>query len=132
MNEDLFQIAAKAVIKNVDGHVLVLKQNNSKKIWDLPGGRMQKGSTIEATLYREIKEETGITTLQDIQLLTTLLTHIRLPINQEQTSGLIFFVYTCQLAKKCEIVLSDEHSEYKWATPEEAATLLSRFSIPFI
>lgn len=133
MNEDLFQVGAKAVIRDTDGRVLLIKISNpKKKYWDLPGGRMQKESTIEETLRREIQEETGIVDIQDVKPLTTFITHIRLPINQDQTSGLVFFVYSCLLAKKCEIVLSDEHTEYKWATPEEAATLLSRFSISFI
>ncbi len=133
MNEDLFQIAAKAVVKDSEGHILLIKISNpQKRYWDLPGGRIQKESTIEETLRREIEEETGIVDIQDVKPLTTFLTHIRLPINQDQTSGLIFFVYTCQLAKKCEIVLSEEHTEYKWAAPEEAAALLSRFDIPFI
>lgn len=113
--------------------MLLIKISNPKKnYWDLPGGRMQKESTIEETLRREIQEETGIMDIQDVKPLTTILKHIRLPITKDETSGLIFFVYTCQLAKKCEIILSEEHTEYKWAAPEEAATLLSRFNIPFI
>lgn len=133
MNEDLFHIGAKAVIKDSDGRVLLIKISNpEKKYWDLPGGRMQKNSTIEETLRREIQEETGIVEIQDVKPLTTFLTHIRLPLNKDQTVGLVFFVYSCVLVEKCEIVLSEEHTEYKWATPEEAATLLSRFSIPFI
>lgn len=133
MNEDLFQIGAKAVIKDLDGRVLLIKISNPKKnYWDIPGGRMQKESTVEETLRREIQEETGIVEIQDLKPLTTFLTHIRLPISKDQTSGLVFFVYSCQLVKKCEIVLSDEHTEYKWAAPEEAAALLSRFNIPFI
>lgn len=50
MNEDLFHIGAKAVIKDSDGRVLLIKISNpEKRYWDLPGGRMQKNSTIEET-----------------------------------------------------------------------------------
>jgi len=41
--------------------VLLVKQSvTAKRKWSLPGGRLEKGETIEHCLVRELREETGI------------------------------------------------------------------------
>jgi ADP-ribose pyrophosphatase YjhB (NUDIX family) len=60
-NEKLFHVGVKALIQDQKGKVLVLKvEGNSynKNIvhWDIPGGRIEYGGTIEKTLAREVKD----------------------------------------------------------------------------
>jgi hypothetical protein len=50
MNEDFFHLGIKALIKNADGKILLLKVNTAKlkdfhgePYWDIPGGRVQNG-----------------------------------------------------------------------------------------
>ncbi len=60
----LMLLTVKAVIVNKKGEVLLLKRAKNEKThsgdYDLPGGTMEKNETVEETLKREVKEETGL------------------------------------------------------------------------
>lgn len=51
-----------AIIRFPENKILLIKRNTIpfKGYWALPGGRMDQGETIEQTIVREVKEETGI------------------------------------------------------------------------
>lgn len=49
------------LIKNRE--ILIVKQTLSdKRRWSLPGGRVEKGETLEDSMLREMEEETGLKT----------------------------------------------------------------------
>lgn len=56
--EDIFHLGIKALLRNEEGRVLLLKVNPKKlrgeqrDYWDLPGGRIQKGDSVLDTLRR--------------------------------------------------------------------------------
>ena len=54
----LYRISLKALIYNNTGQILVVKEIN-RTYWDLPGGGMDFGETIESSLKRELLEEVG-------------------------------------------------------------------------
>ncbi len=54
----LYRISLKALIYNDAGRILVVKEIN-RTFWDLPGGGMDFGETIESSLRRELREEVG-------------------------------------------------------------------------
>jgi 8-oxo-dGTP pyrophosphatase MutT (NUDIX family) len=56
MTDSLFRISLKAYIENDKGEVLVVKEAGRDR-WDLPGGGMEYGESIEQALKRELKEE---------------------------------------------------------------------------
>lgn len=130
MNEDLFQLGIKAFIINPEGKILLLKVNKAKlkefkgePYYDIPGGRIHRGSTIEETLRREVEEETGITDIKSIKPFTMTLSNIRIPHGNTDT-GLILSVYLCEVGNPVNITLSDEHTEYGWFGSKEANELL--------
>ena len=51
-----------AIIPFPEDKILLVKRNTVpfKGYWALPGGRMDPGETIEQTIIREVKEETGL------------------------------------------------------------------------
>ena len=54
----LYRVSIKALIYNDAGQILVVKEID-RTYWDLPGGGMDFGETIESSLKRELYEEVG-------------------------------------------------------------------------
>jgi len=129
-SEDLFHLGVKALVRDRGGKVLLLRVNpaklkgEQKLYWDLPGGRVQKGQTVQDALMREIIEETGVIGAEITKEIGMVLSNIRIPIGNE-TVGLVLDVYECHLPADAEIKLSDEHIAYDWFTPIEAAEHLA-------
>lgn len=130
MNEDLFHLGIKALIRNQEGILLLkvnthaLKKHAGEAYWDIPGGRIHRGSTIEDTLRREVEEETGIEAVLHISPFWMGLSNIRIPIGESDV-GLILAVYLCDIGVVNNIQLSEEHAEAKWFLPREAGDLLA-------
>src|SRR5690606_4909053 len=86
LSEDSFHLGIKALIRNDEGSVLLLRVNPAKlngehrDYWDLPGGRVQKGDDVIDTLKREVAEETGITDLKSTKEVGMVLANIRIPV----------------------------------------------------
>jgi 8-oxo-dGTP diphosphatase len=131
--EDTYHLGIKALIQNPTGQILLLKVNPAKlkgnqhgEYWDVPGGRVQRGSSVEQTLARELEEETGLTTIKAFRPFAMILSKIRIPLEPHDV-GLILSVYLCEvgeIAGDAAIKLSDEHVQSGWFSPGEAASLL--------
>jgi ADP-ribose pyrophosphatase YjhB (NUDIX family) len=62
MNDRLVQVRVTGVLIE-EGQILILKQAVSKeRAWSLPGGRVEKGESLEESMIREMEEETGLKT----------------------------------------------------------------------
>jgi 8-oxo-dGTP pyrophosphatase MutT (NUDIX family) len=131
MNEDFFHLGIKALIKNADGKILLLKVNTAKlkdfhgePYWDIPGGRVQKGDSQVDTLKRELFEETGVSNIHNIKPIAMVLSKIRIPLKTGGDVGLILSIFSCNIDGHAKITISDENTEYKWSEPNEASKLL--------
>lgn len=64
MSKDLFPHPVPATIAAVirDGRVLLVRRANPPDagLWGFPGGKIERGETIEEAAVRELREETGI------------------------------------------------------------------------
>lgn len=60
MNMPMLKLAG-CVIRNENMEVLLLHRNKGGvQQWELPGGKLEKGESLEAAALREIKEELGV------------------------------------------------------------------------
>ncbi len=125
-----FMVAIGAVIEHKKtGKILVLKRAPTLDWrpgeWEIDYGRIAQFEGPEEGLKREVLEETGI---QDLQVQGMLrVWHIyRGPKAAE--NDLIGITYVCSTSQD-EAVLSDEHSEWKWVTPQEALELITEEGI---
>lgn len=112
-------IATRAVIIK-DNKVLIIREAQTYEggvnpgKYDLPGGKVEKGETIEESLIRETKEESGL----DIKVGKPFFaTEWNPVVNGErlQIKG-IFFI--CE-AITSEVILSKDHDDYKWIDLKE-------------
>lgn len=112
------QIAAGIIF--CDGKMLIAQRKHGKDLeffWELPGGKLEQGETLQECLKREMMEEMDLPLeVGDLFMSTTY--------NYDFGSFTInAFFATCksqQISKVCE------HEQYKWVTPKEA--LEYRFS----
>ena len=122
--EDL-PVSVKAIITDSDGRVLILKDARSQW-WDLPGGHLQDGETIYDALKREVQEEVGFepASAQDGEA-------AQFNLGEKQTPTSVIF-FDCIAPDDATVTLSDEHSGFVWATPEQADELNTGVFKPFI
>ena len=128
----LFFVGIKGLIRNSKGEILLLLaditgfRDGVKPYWDLPGGRIEDGDDELGTLRKEIQEETGITELNNIEYMHSVISSHIIPIkDSDRMAGLLLRIWQVEIAEESEIKISDEHTSYEWVEPKEAAERLS-------
>lgn len=111
----MFRILTKALVFKND-KILLLRRSKHSAFgalkWDLPGGKLEFGETLEDSLIREIKEETKI----NVKLIKPICTCSSL--NDDNTKQYITIVYECEFING-EVNLDFEHDQYKWLKLDE-------------
>ena len=109
-----FSIATKGLIFHNNRFLIVKRSEkciDTPSTWEVPGGTMEIGETVEECLLREIKEEVGLT----VEIKRYLYSW-KIPRNEtHETVGLTFL---CESANN-DVVLSHEHTSYAWILPSE-------------
>ncbi len=101
-----------------DGKVLLIRRSDydgyrSGK-WDIPGGRVEEGEKYSEGHKREVFEETKLA----IEIIAEI-NHWEV----ERFDGFHKGVTFLSKAMPGDVVLSNEHTEHKWVTPEEANSM---------
>ena len=112
------QVGVKVLLKNPEGKYLLIRrapeEKNGPGKWDIPGGRMIAGTTMGENLAREVMEETGLTMTSE-----PILLGIQDMLLTDRHVGRITHTGTIEGTP----TLSEEHSEFKWASLEEILAL---------
>ncbi|MFA7310139.1 MAG: NUDIX domain-containing protein [Candidatus Paceibacterota bacterium] len=112
------QVGVKVLLKNPEGKYLLIRrapaEKNGPGKWDIPGGRMEAGSTMMENLAREVMEETGLTMTSEPKVLG-----IQDMIWPDRHVVRITHTGTIEGTPS----LSHEHTEYKWFTIDEILEL---------
>ncbi|KKP57846.1 MAG: Protein GrpE [Candidatus Moranbacteria bacterium GW2011_GWF2_34_56] len=121
----LMQLTVKAVVVNKDGEVLLLKRadeevtNNAK--YDLPGGGIEKGETMDNSLKREIEEELGLANIE----IGSVIKISEYPEGHDKFDSLKALRFIAYY-NGGEIKLNPrEHSGYEWLSFDEAINKLN-------
>ncbi|MGL4449651.1 MAG: NUDIX hydrolase [Sarcina sp.] len=114
----------KAVVKGIilrDGKVLTIRRSFQDKIsagsWEVVGGKIEFGESLEEALRREVLEETGI----EIEITDTL--YAKSNVIDENTQ-MVVVVYMCKYLSG-EVRLSEEHIAYRWVSVEGLKEIIS-------
>lgn len=130
------KILQKAVVQREDGLLLALKRPADAKgranCWDLPGGSVEEEQIIQwkgksgkgdkdDILIKSIEEE--ILQETKLQVIEAKTIHGASGFNENKGVFIVAIGYLCKVSQSSKVVLSEEHSEYKWATFDEFKNL---------
>lgn len=112
------QVGVKVLLRNPTGEFLLIRRNEEKynsKRWDIPGGRINPGTSLGENLAREVMEETGLTMTSEPKIIGAQ----DIFASTERHVVRITYVGSADGEPK----LSDEHTEYCWVTWSELKAL---------
>lgn len=113
-----YYIGIKGLIQNDLGHVLILKDVGSGK-WEVPGGRLDQGQSIEEAFRREIEDEElpGST----VKSLGRIAHTAQGDFIVEDDHKLFLVFHLADVALPEVIILSEEHSDSAWVDPNDTS-----------
>ena len=112
------------VWRRTDGRYLLLRRSDARDFapgeWETGSGRLEQGEGFIEALRRESREELGLEVRIECLLGTT---HFYRgdPVPDNDMVGVSF---GCSIADASGLSFSEEHSEHKWVTADEATAFL--------
>lgn len=91
-------------------HLFLLKNDRKNPVWELPGGKLERGETLKQALERECTEEIGFWPSEGKLF----------PIEQFTSTDERFFYHTfyCFVDKEFIPILNHEHVAYCWTNKD--------------
>ncbi len=110
-------VVVKAVILNHDLHknLFIRRTPDDMEGWEGAGGKAEDGESLEEAVCREVLEETGLVVTPERFLYASL--------DEIDGKKIIFVVYLCCTSEE-KVILSSEHTEYRWTDKSECRELL--------
>ena len=105
-----YGLTVRGILKNKDGKILIVKRHPKSRtdpeMWELPGGKVEKGEFFVDALVREIKEETNL----DVKV-GDFAEAIQNDYMHKRTVQIIMYLEDIT----GEVKISDEHTDWMWA-----------------
>ncbi len=120
MEQQLRLIPAVKAFIQYEGKILIVREASTYKTgtqigkYDVPGGQMQPGQTVEENLTREIEEETGLT----VQIGQIFHVSENRPVVNGEQRQIVRMYFTCE-SKSDAITLSQDHDDAQWIDPQD-------------
>ncbi len=120
-NHDIY--SCRCLVINPEGKILLLKKNASASWnagkWGFPGGKRETHESFSETCLRELQKETGVIVAQNS--FSREFCKSTRAIRDGKYAGKLHTVsFTLlEIREDEEIVLSEEHSDYKWASLDD-------------
>lgn len=113
-----YGLTVRGVIKNSDDEILILKRHPKSRtdpeMWELPGGKVEKGEHFADALVREIKEETNL----DCEV-GDFCEAVQNDYMHKRTVQLMMYLENAE----GEVEISEEHTDWMWASLEKIKEL---------
>lgn len=109
-----------ALILDEAGRGLFVRTHKWRGAWGVPGGKIERGETMQDALRRELREETGLE-IQQVRYVTVY-EAIDSP-EFHKPAHMLLHNFWCRLAGG-ELRLNEEADEARWLTHREANALL--------
>lgn len=112
------------VRKRNDEYEFLLLKRSSKEIypglWQMVTGRIEENEKAYETALRELKEETSLqpTSFWVVPYTNSFYSH-------ENNFMCLVPIFVAEVENSSNVILSDEHCEYKWVKRNEAVKLLA-------
>ncbi len=103
-------------------YLVLHRRPEEGNFWQPLTGTLNSDESIIECLYREIKEEIGLSKLEIIDL-TDEVYRFEWKRNEET---ILEFVYGVELNFDQNIILSNEHDQYRWCSSDEAISILDK------
>lgn len=115
-----FYVAGHALIERKNKYLVTRRSRLSDYMplkWDIPGGIVKPGETLEETVYREVSEETKLA-IQVGRVVYVYANRDQLPLRQTFQA-----IYLCKY-KDGEVRLNpSEHDMYQWLNYDDVANV---------
>lgn len=109
-------VSAKAVVVREDGKILALRRSKTcprrPLSWDLPGGDVEFGEELEASIIREIREEAGV-------IVSKVALFDAVGFVAKDGDYWATVAYLARVPQDTEVTISWEHDQFEWVSREE-------------
>ena len=113
-----YGLTVRGIIKNEKNEILIVKRHLKSKtdpeMWELPGGKVEKGEFFTDALVREIKEETNL----DVNV-GDFAEAIQNDYSHKRTVQIMMYLDVTN----GEVKISEEHTDWMWADIEKIRIL---------